>query len=144
MRDRRERRSFFVGHAPCTDYVVGLYSRTLEYFVGTTGRNFRACESVRISSIHVRPQGVFLLGVDPQHRSKEDVLKFPPKLGKFRTALITKGFALNRQHALDKNFRTGGRRPVDLGAPPFSVKGNCIFRYMGNEPKLPINPVRPL
>lgn len=70
-----------------------------------------------------------------QHWNNQDVLKFLPKLNNFRTALITNGFPPERRHALNKNIKTGQQRPIDLGRPPFNVKGNYIFWYTGDEPK---------
>lgn len=70
-----------------------------------------------------------------QHWSNEDILKFLPKLNRFRTALITNGFVAQRRGALNAAIKTGGHRPVDLRKPPFNIKGNYVFWYRGDEPK---------
>jgi SAM-dependent methyltransferase len=70
-----------------------------------------------------------------QHWSNADVSKFIPKMKKFKYALITNG-----THEIAKiqneNTRSGGCRPVDLSAPPFNVKGEYVFKFTADEPKV--------
>jgi SAM-dependent methyltransferase len=82
------------------------------------------------------PQADLLIAKDVlQHWSNADVSKLIPKLTKFKYALITNG-----SHEIAKiqneNTSTGGCRPVDLTAPPFNIKGEYIFKFTADEPKV--------
>jgi hypothetical protein len=70
-----------------------------------------------------------------QHWSNADVKTFLPKLSKFKYALITNGShkGSNRTNLDDK---VGGCRPVDLTADPFNVRGDYIFEFHADEPKI--------
>jgi SAM-dependent methyltransferase len=70
-----------------------------------------------------------------QHWSNADVKAFLPNLSKFKYALITNGShsGSNRTNSDDK---VGGCRPVDLIADPFNVRGDYIFEFQADEPKI--------
>jgi SAM-dependent methyltransferase len=70
-----------------------------------------------------------------QHWSNEDIEKFLPNLPKFKYALITNG---SHKGSGETNLpsRAGGCRPVDLTAAPFALRGEYVFEFQADEPKI--------
>ena len=71
-----------------------------------------------------------------QHWSSDDILKFLPRLQRYRHVLITNGFPAKLLPKTNAGFRTGkGYRPIDLQLEPFNLPGEYVFSYQSDEPK---------
>ena len=71
-----------------------------------------------------------------QHWSSDDILKFLPRLDRYRHVLITNGFPAKLLPKTNARFRTGkGYRPIDLQLEPFNLSGEYVFSYASDEPK---------
>ena len=79
-----------------------------------------------------------------QHWSSDDILKFLPRLDRYRHVLITNGFPAKTLHKTNARFRTGkGYRPIDLQLAPFNLPGEYVFSYESDEPKRVFHWARP-
>jgi SAM-dependent methyltransferase len=63
-----------------------------------------------------------------QHWSNETVLKFLPKLQKYRYVLFVNGF-----QAENADCETGDTRPLNLQAPPFNLPVNCVLSFAAKK-----------
>jgi SAM-dependent methyltransferase len=71
-----------------------------------------------------------------QHWSSDDILKFLPRLDRYRHVLITNGFPPKLLPKTNAPFRTGtSYRPIDLQLEPFNLPGEYVFSYESDEPK---------
>jgi SAM-dependent methyltransferase len=67
-----------------------------------------------------------------QHWRTDEILRFLPRLARFKYALITNGCD---EQGINSDIRAGQCRPLDMSRPPFSLRGKTVLRYQADEPK---------